>query len=1293
MPDDANRTERGRPAPPEAERGRPAPPEAESSYGTEDTLAAPVMPTPVPSLPTPPRWRPPDASGASESALPPSASMSLPVIDRVRYRIIGEVGRGGLGRVFRARDLSLDRQVAVKELLDPGEASQRRFVREALITARLQHPAIVPIYDAGQTDDKGPFYTMKLVAGRSLADALAATTTLDQRLALLPSVIAVVDAMAYAHSERIIHRDLKPQNVLVGDFGETVLIDWGLAKDLDAGDAESAGPYREALSATETLDGMVMGTPAFMAPEQATSCDAVDERADVYALGAMLYQLGAGTPPHVGASVDDMLVKIISGQITPLREREPRIPVDLAAIVGKAMAHDPANRYRTARELSDDLHKFQTGKLVGAKTYTRGERLRRWLRTNRRIVAVVGVALAILVGYGAWSVRRISDERGRAEDEAARALAAANETAAQRDNAIAQAMLVRARQYAATGHAAEEIAVLRALARPDANAGSRRLAIGDGGLIWKSHQRLAMALGHDVGLAARSADGARFVATEPGSIAAWDVASGRELGRQALKPATRALRFGKIAAISPNGRYVVVSACESVLGNDACGIAIVGDDAYALKPHTVLELRALATGRVVASWSGDDQLRRRWLAFAVDDSAIAIRRGNRVQRFDGAGAVARELDVAGCDGPLAIAPNADHVAIGCRDHVRLIARDGGATEILKGATARSQLHFVAADRLISIGDDVKLWDIGRGELRGEAKLPEAADATAARDEGEDVEWAYLRPKRPGSPDAKPHTMVPQIRIGSSTSIVPRTSVLGPPPRLVPGGALVTIEGQDWQALTLDDDRLRYALVDALVPTEPPERCLSRIGGERHATIALDGGARLLVDEQELAAGLAVAPPEGYRHTTTDELPVRQLRPLLAAEADACLVWGSAVGARLRDGGAIGPNARAVSDGAGGLIVIDRDGPPARIARIAASGNRTAIATTEQPTVSHGAAHVAAIDLDSDTVSIAAVGSGAVVRSWKSPTAVDSLGWVASDVVELRAAADRWLVSIEPGVVPRKRDPELVTDPSSRYGVRRDGTDLVVVRVGDGVEAARHAAPTGATARPLPDDSAGILVERDGVREIVARTKLRVTLAPNRALRIAALELGGGYLIARGDDGVAVWDIESGRAIALPIGARDVAIRGGELWTISGQRKPRLSRTRPGGTPPRETRLSTAGLPFHHARGVLEISPDGVRVTGTYAVTEELTAIATWDVETGALLWVGPPASRVVGDWVIGGGRVYVPNFDLDAILRDTGARTNLRLCRDDLRAVPVVPPPDPDTYWAPAAACSAGSSQ
>ncbi len=1276
--DNGNRTARGRP---------PAP----FGSGTEDTVAAPLV---VSKAPAPPSLTA-EASNApsSQPSEDPSASRSLPFLDRVRYRFLDEVGRGGLGRVFRARDLYLDRQVAVKELIDPGEDAQRRFVREALITARLQHPAIVPIYDAGQSGEEGPFYAMKLVAGRSLADALAEATTLEQRLALLPSVIAVADAMAYAHSEKIIHRDLKPQNVLVGDYGETVLIDWGLAKDLAVLDrrteADSVGPYRAASSTTETMDGAVLGTPAFMAPEQAIGED-VDERADVYALGAMLYHLGAGVPPHGGASVDEMLVKVATGDIVPLMEREPRIPADLAAVVGKAMQHDPAKRYPTARELAEDLHKFQTGQLVGAKTYTRGERLRRWLRKNRRVVAVASVAFAILTAYGVWSLQRITAERRRAEDEAAHATAAAAEASTQRDVAIAQAMLVRARQYAATGHTAEELAVLRVLARPDAGEASRRLAITEGGLVWKAHQRLAMALGHEVGLAVRSADGSRFVATVPGSLVVWDAATGKELARQPVDSANTAssaptaARFGKVAAVSPTGRYAVITICT--MPGEGCGIAILGDDTFVLRANTRLELRELTTGRAMAEWSGSDRLNRHSLAFAFDDAAFAVRRGDRLELVSGV--ARRELDLKECPGALAVSPAGD-VAAGCGDHIRLVRADGTVTRIFEKLTTKTQplqLQFTSPNRLLAIADRVVLWDLTRGELRGDGKLPEVADTSAARDEGEDIEWTYLRPNSP--PRHSGTAKTPQIRIGATTSIIPRTSLLSPPPRVVPGGAVITLEGSDWQAMTLQHDRLSYALVDNLVPSEPPERCLGRIGGERHAAITLDGGARLLVDEQELAAGLDVAPPEGYRHTTTAEVPVRQLRPLLAAEADACLVWGSAIGAHVLDGGEVTPGARVIDDGEGGLVLLDQ-----LATRITRSGARFETPTLTPPVESPGGEDLASIDLDTGTVTIVRTATGVLVRTWTLPKqSGDHVGtpvirWVAANVLEVD---DTLLLPADPKLPSRPPEPGLVTDPHSPFGARIAGNAVVVVRVDDGALVAKHDG-SGEIHQVKVLGDGSVVVERGAVREVISLAGVHVKLAPSRGA-LGELSVTRGYLTSRSSGSVAVWELATGRAIELPAGSRDVALATDEAWTVTGLRKPRLVRMPlAAGSRPREIRLSTAGLPFHHIGTHLQVSPDGRRLTAEYAVTEDLTAIATWDAESGALVWVGPPAARVVGSWVIAGGRAYIPAFDIDAILRDTGVRTNLRVCKDDLRAVPVVPPPRADTYWAPDAACAAAT--
>jgi len=168
----------------------------------------------------------------SEPRARPSAPPVLPRVRDGRYEILCEHGRGGIGCVYRARDHELDRDVAIKKLISHGDALEMRFLREVAITARLEHPGIVPVHEAGWWSDGTPFYAMKLIAGRPLRDLIAERPTVEQRLGLLHHVIAVADAIAYAHARKVIHRDLKPSNVIVGEFGETVVIDWGLAKDL-----------------------------------------------------------------------------------------------------------------------------------------------------------------------------------------------------------------------------------------------------------------------------------------------------------------------------------------------------------------------------------------------------------------------------------------------------------------------------------------------------------------------------------------------------------------------------------------------------------------------------------------------------------------------------------------------------------------------------------------------------------------------------------------------------------------------------------------------------------------------------------------------------------------------------------------------------------------------------------------------------------------------------------------------------------------------------------------------------
>jgi WD40 repeat protein len=350
-------------------------------------------------------------------------SQPLPVVQRERYATAREIGRGGLGRVTAAQDQRLGREVAIKELFEPYGDRQSRFLREALVTARLQHPSIVPVYDAGYWPNGAPFYAMKLVSGRNLAELIDGARTIADRMSYFAHAIAVVEAIAYAHSQRILHRDLKPSNIIVGEYGETVVVDWGLAKPLDApADELAAGPYRDA-AAGLTVAGSVLGTPGYMAPEQARGDD-VDERADIYALGAVLYHLLTGGPPYPAGPAQDVLHQVKRNDPPPLAERAPDAPPELVTIVEKAMARDPELRYQSARALADDLRCFHDGQLVSVHHYSPWALAQRWLQRHRALVLVASALLVILAGTAVWSVQRIIHERNRAERSAAQAEAA-----------------------------------------------------------------------------------------------------------------------------------------------------------------------------------------------------------------------------------------------------------------------------------------------------------------------------------------------------------------------------------------------------------------------------------------------------------------------------------------------------------------------------------------------------------------------------------------------------------------------------------------------------------------------------------------------------------------------------------------------------------------------------------------------------------------------------------------------------------------------------------------------------
>ncbi len=336
-----------------------------------------------------------------------------------RYQIVSELGRGGMGIVYRALDRNLGREVAMK-VVSPGIRSKsallRRFGREARITGQLQHPGIVPLYDFGSDGEGRLYFTMRLIEGRTLA-ALEAEEPFDlrRRLALFQEVCATVD---FAHRRGVVHRDLKPQNVMIGDHGEVQVLDWGLARAPEsAGDDSAFGGTSAAGSLTGAGD--VLGTPEYMAPEQIEDAAGVDARADVYSLGAILYTLLAGRPPHRSFDRRQQLHLVLHRTPKRPQRKGASIPFELQAICLRALARDPAARYASARGLGEDVARFLAGAPVDAVGGGWRYRLRLLLRRRRglaRGLALAGLVLTLTCGGFLYADARDHAEQVAAQD-------------------------------------------------------------------------------------------------------------------------------------------------------------------------------------------------------------------------------------------------------------------------------------------------------------------------------------------------------------------------------------------------------------------------------------------------------------------------------------------------------------------------------------------------------------------------------------------------------------------------------------------------------------------------------------------------------------------------------------------------------------------------------------------------------------------------------------------------------------------------------------------------------------
>jgi len=391
-------------------------------------------------------------------------SPTAPVPSRVartigRYAVLGGLGAGGMGEVLRVHDAQLDRAVAVK--VAKGDVSPRelaKFIQEARITGQLEHPGIVPVHELGVDQGERLYMTMKCIEGETLeavlrrlalrerVDAAAADVrprgwwtggrrqpaapsgsqgdgewlpSLAERLAIFAKVC---EAVGFAHAKGVIHRDLKPANVMVGRHGEVLVVDWGLAKH--SGTAEAVPPlpgdHAPEASALATLDGSVLGTPAYMPPEQARGqLDQVDTRSDVFALGAILYHVLTLECPYPGLTAVEVIDAAAACRVVPPRTRAPSrdIPWELDTLAMKAMARRRADRYASADALRADLDAFLAGRILAGARYTAAQRVAKWVSRHRVRLGTAALVATLAAGFGTWGLERalVAGERDRHE--------------------------------------------------------------------------------------------------------------------------------------------------------------------------------------------------------------------------------------------------------------------------------------------------------------------------------------------------------------------------------------------------------------------------------------------------------------------------------------------------------------------------------------------------------------------------------------------------------------------------------------------------------------------------------------------------------------------------------------------------------------------------------------------------------------------------------------------------------------------------------------------------------------
>ncbi len=1041
---------------------------------------------------------PPPASLARGEAEAPAPAAGAPTVRATgKFAVVEELNRGGMGVILRGRDKSLHREVAIKVIRDQQSPLQRaRFIKEAQVTGQLEHPNIVPVHEFGVDEAGRLFFAMKLVRGRTLAEILAwhrddpAAATVEFPLTRLVGIlIQVSHAVAFAHTRGVVHRDLKPGNIMLGDFGEVMLMDWGLAKvgvagavggeTLDEGAAGGGAPaasdstaalvvadgdssaQRRAPRLDVTQDGAVIGTPAYMAPEQAAGLvSRIDARSDVYALGAILYEFLTLAPPVAGGDIDEVLRNATLNHIVAPHLRAPgrNVPKDLAAVAMKALAADPEDRYPGAAALRRDLERFIEGRAVSARSDNLLEVAGKFVRRHRIATMVAAVAVAALLAVGVAGFWFNLAARHRAE--AARTSAESERGNAERQRAHAEA---QTRVAAAALAAADE---QRRIAEEERRKAQSAFAAE---LVSRAQSEL-----HDhlaaVALAGEQIDHDEFAAAGqlldgcPVRLRDW---VWRRLGllcHQEL--AGLPGQAGALAVSADGGRLASADAAGTVTFYELPGLRALGSCAG------FGEVRALAItadGGAVACASADGALRwwraggapRLLATAAAPCTALAFTSDAGLLSGDADGAVALWDTASGARTALGALGEAVRVVGAARGGGRLIAGGGAGAVRLWSATGApiTDLRLPGAVLAVSPVAPLVLLAAPRGALLWDLLRGRALATLAGH--GRDVTCAGF------APDGG------LVATGSADRTVRIWSLAG-------GPALLVLRGHG--------DRLAT---------------LGFAGGARLASVSDDGSLRLWdaqarhdLAELPRVPGLSTAllSPDGGRVLTASTHGIATLSDLSSRQALRTLVQGPAI--RAAAFAADGRRFATVGDGGLGRIWSAQDGrlltsiaaPPPALAAACFSPDGGALLTGG----ADGALRVWAVE-DGRPLAMAVDQAGALA----------AVAWSPDGRLLVAAGADGAL------------------------RVRR-AVDLAVVLqfFAPGPVAAVRFSPDG----QLLAAASGNLVQTWAVADGAPRALMR---GHSDAVRSVAFSADGAHLLSASADGTArIWDASSGRVLLV-----------------------------------------------------------------------------------------------------------------------------------------------------------------